>query len=253
MVLKFDRGGFFKGGMRAEMKCFRKIICLCILLLMFGCSTKRSEQARRGVAESGFLGDYSILRQGGEGEPLLIYRNPEADWPSYKQILLDPVAYYGGPETYPKGATRNDLQDLVNRFYYILYNVLAEDYQMVDKPGPYTLRLQLAITSVKESSAAMDTVSVVAPYIINPARNLAGNLSGESPFTGEASIEAKITDGSSGELLYAAVDRRVGERTVNPSTRRWVDVEQILYYWGDLSRYRLCKLRGGEDCSRPEQ
>ena len=235
------------------MSWLQKIFCLCLLLLVCACATKQSEQARRGVKESGFLGDYSMLRQGGEGEPRLIYQNPEADWPSYNQIFLAPVAYYGGPDTYPKGATRNDLQELVNRFYYIIYNDLAQDYQMVDKPGPNTLRLQVALTSVKEASAAMDTVSVVMPYVINPVRNLAGNVSGESPFTGAASIEAKITDGLSGELLYAAVDRRVGERTVAPSTKRWVDVEAILYYWGDLSRYRLCILRGGVDCSRPEQ
>lgn len=235
------------------MNWFQKIFCLCLMLLVCACATKQSEQARRGVKESGFLGDYSMLRKGGKGEPLLIYQNPEADWPSYNKILLAPVAYYGGPDTYPKGATRNDLQDLVNRFFYIIYHNLAEDYQMVDKPGPNTLRLQVALTSVKESSAAVDTVSVVMPCVINPVRNAAGNVSGESPFTGAASVEAKITDGLSGELLYAAVDRRVGERTSDPSTKRWVDVESILYYWGDLSRYRLCILRGGVDCSRPKQ
>lgn len=233
------------------MNWLQKFFCLCLLLLI--CTCAKSEQARRGVKESGFLGDYSMLRQGGEGEPLLIYQNPEADWPTYNQILLAPVAYYGGPDTYPKGATRNDLQDLVNRFYYIIYHDLAEDYQMVDKPGPNTLRLQVAITSVKGASATMDTISVVAPYIINPVRNAAGKVSGESPLTGAASIEAKITDGLSGELLYAAVDRRVGERTIEPSTKRWVDVEAIFYYWGDLSRYRLCILRGGLDCRRPKE
>lgn len=235
------------------MSRFPKTICFCILLMLCGCASKQSEQARRGVKESGFLGDYSMLRQGGEGEALLVYKNPAADWPSYNQILLEPVAYYGGADTYPKGVTRADLQELVNRFHYILYNDLGQDYRMVDKPGPNTLRIGVAITSVKESSAAMDTVSVVAAPIINPIRNFAGNISGESPLAGEASIEAKVTDGLSGELLYAAVDRRVGERTMAPSTKRWVDVEQILYYWADLSRYRFCVLRGGEDCSRPEQ
>jgi hypothetical protein len=174
-------------------------------------------QQARTVEKSGFLGDYSMLSRGGEGEALLFYENPEANWPSYNKIFLAPVAYYGGRETYPKGFTRADLQKLVNRFYYIL-------------------------------------VSAVVPVIVNPIRNFAGSLSGETIFAGQASIEAKITDGLTGKLLYAAVDRRVGQRsTSGSSTRRTADVEEIMWFWGDLARYRLCTLRGGEECIRPEQ
>lgn len=195
-----------------------------------------------------------MLSPGGEGEALLFYENPEANWPAYNKIFLAPVAYYGGRETYPIGFTRADLQKLVNRFYYILYNDLAEDYQMVEEPAPGTLRIQVALTSVGESSQTADSVSAVAPVIVNPIRNFAGSLSGETIFVGQASIEAKITDGLTGKLLYAAVDRRVGQRsTSGSSTRRTADVEEIMWYWGDLARYRLCTLRGGEECIRPEQ
>ena len=230
-----------------------RVVLLSALALLIGCATSQSKQART-VEKSGFLGDYSMLSPGGEGEALLFYENPEANWPSYNKIFLAPVAYYGGRETYPKGFTRADLQKLVNRFYYILYNDLAEDYQMVDEPAPDTLRIQVALTSVGESSQTADSVSAVAPVIVNPIRNFAGSLSGETIFAGQASIEAKITDGLTGKLLYAAVDRRVGQRsTSGSSTRRTADVEEIMWYWGDLARYRLCTLRGGEECIRPEQ
>jgi len=230
-----------------------RVVLLSALALLIGCTTSQSKQART-VEKSGFLGDYSMLSPGGEGEALLFYENPEANWPSYNKIFLAPVAYYGGRDTYPKGFTRADLQKLVNRFYYILYNDLAEDYQMVDEPAPDTLRIQVALTSVGESSQTADSVSAVAPVIVNPIRNFAGSLSGETVFAGQASIEAKITDGLTGKLLYAAVDRRVGQRsTSGSSTRRTADVEEIMWYWGDLARYRLCTLRGGEECIRPEQ
>lgn len=230
-----------------------RVVLLSALALLIGCTTSQSKQART-VEKSGFLGDYSMLSPGGEGEALLFYENPEANWPSYNKIFLAPVAYYGGRETYPKGFTRADLQKLVNRFYYILYNDLAQDYQMVDEPAPDTLRIQVALTSVGESSQTADSVSAVAPVIVNPIRNFAGSLSGETILAGQASIEARITDGLTGKLLYAAVDRRVGQRsTSGSSTRRTADVEEIMWYWGDLARYRLCTLRGGEECIRPEQ
>ncbi len=229
-----------------------KVVFLSALAVLIGCATSQSKQARR-VEKSGFLGDYSMLRPGGEGEALLFYENPEANWPGYNKIVLAPVAYYGGRDTYPKGFTRADLQELVNRFYYILYNDLAEDYQMVGEPTPHTLHIQVALTSVGESSQTADSVSAVAPFIVNPIRNFAGSLSGETVFAGQASIEIKITDGLTGKLLYAAVDRRVGQRTMSSTTSRSADVEEIMWYWGDLARYRLCTLRGGEKCVRPEQ
>ena len=228
-----------------------RTIFLCALVLLIGCTTSQSKQARR-VEKSGFLGDYSMLRPGGEGEPLLYYENPEANWPAYNKIYLAPVAYYGGRDTYPKGVTRADLQELVNRFYYILYHDLAEDYQMVDALDTHTLRVQVALTSVGESSQTADSVSAVVPFIANPIRNFAGSLSGETVFAGHASIEVRITDGLTERLLYAAVDRRVGQRTMSSTTSRTADVEEIMWYWGDLARYRLCTLRGGEKCIRPE-
>ena len=229
-----------------------RVVLLSALALLIGCATSQSKQART-VEKSGFLGDYSMLSPGGEGEALLFYENPEANWPSYNKIFLAPVAYYGGRDTYPKGFTRADLQKLVNRFYYILYNDVAEDYQMVDEPAPHTLRIQVALTSVGESSQTVDSVSAVAPVIVNPIRNLAGSLSGETVFAGQASIEIKITDELTGKLLFAAVDRRVGQRTMSSTTSRTADVEEIMWYWGDLARYKLCTLRGGEKCIMPEQ
>ena len=229
-----------------------RVVLLSALALLIGCATSQSKQART-VEKSGFLGDYSMLSPGGEGEALLFYENPEANWPSYNKIFLAPVAYYGGRDTYPKGFTRADLQKLVNRFYYILYNDLAEDYQMVDEPAPHTLRIQVALTSVGESSQTADSVSAVAPVIVNPIRNFAGSLSGETVFAGQASIEIKITDELTGKLLFAAVDRRVGQRTMSSTTSRTADVEEIMWYWGDLARYKLCMLRGGEKCIVPEQ
>ncbi len=229
-----------------------RVVLLSALALLIGCTTSQSKQAPR-VEKSGFLGDYSMLRSGGKGKALLYYENPEANWPAYNKIYLAPVAYYGGRDTYPKGFTRADLQELVNRFYYILYNDLAQDYQMVGEAVPHTLRIQVALTRVGESSQTADTVSAVVPFIANPIRNFAGSLSGETVLAGQASIEVKITDELTGKLLYAAVDRRVGQRTMSSTTSRTADVEEIMWYWGDLARYRLCTLRGGEECIRPEQ
>jgi Protein of unknown function (DUF3313) len=43
---------------------------------------------------SGFLDDYSLLREGGPGEIGLVYRNPAATWTAYDKVLLEPVTLW---------------------------------------------------------------------------------------------------------------------------------------------------------------
>jgi len=53
------------------------IVCVGAALMLAGCA--ESQQARR-TQTSGFLGgDYEKLREGNEGEALLVFREPEAD------------------------------------------------------------------------------------------------------------------------------------------------------------------------------
>jgi len=79
-------------------------------------------------------------------------------------------------------------------------------------------------------------------------------VSGKPLFVGEATIEGKVTDALTGELLGAAVDRRVGGK--GPSEEKltsWGDVEHALQYWAKNSRYRLCMARGEKtQCQPPE-
>ncbi|MDH3664341.1 MAG: DUF3313 family protein, partial [Alphaproteobacteria bacterium] len=68
-----------------------------VALLLTGCA--QSQQARN-VQTSGFLGsDYAKLREGREGEVLLVFSDPGADWSTYDSIKLDPVTIWAGEES----------------------------------------------------------------------------------------------------------------------------------------------------------
>ena len=54
-------------------------------------------------ASTGFLGDYSVLREGEDDEALLIYRNPTTAWKSYDKVKLDPVTIWRGGDSPLKG------------------------------------------------------------------------------------------------------------------------------------------------------
>ena len=77
---------------------------------------------------------------------------------------------------------------------------------------------------------------------------------GKPLFVGEASIEMKISDAESGEILAASADRRVGKRHLDSgSFDSWDDVHKTLAYWAEQLRYRLCQQRGESTCVPPKE
>ena len=226
----------------------KKYLALIVLvtaaaLLAAGCA--RTKQARK-FEGSGFLDDYAMLQKGGEGEELMIYRNAEAYWPGYKRVLLDPIQIWREKEKADK-IPLEDLQRLANNFYIFLNEELAKDYEMVKEPGAATLRIQVAMTDVQKSSAALDTVTTVIPvaFVITAGT---GYATGKPPFTGQAAFEGRIVDAQSGTLLAAAVDRRVGGKTIKNFVDSWDDANSVLKVWSKMLRVRLCTFRGEKDC-----
>lgn len=229
------------------------IICVLILGLLAGCAA--TKQAR-DVDQSGFLGDiYPKLREGKEGEALLVYK-PErintARFAKYTKILLDPVTIWRGEESRKEGVPQKDIQILADHFFSLLYLTFKQDYEMVQAPSPNTLRIQVAITKVEESMVVMDVVSTVVPQA-RALSTLKGLATGKPAFVGEASVEAKISDAETGKVLAAVVDRRVGNKKLEAEAfDTWGDVNEILEYWAKQSRFRLCEARGGANCVHPD-
>ena len=230
---------------------------LLLALVVTGCATT---QEAKSVEKSGFLGDYSMLkegerstiRQGAENQALLVYKNPAADWRKYKKVWLDPVTVWvSQKDSQLKEVSVEDRQRLAALLWSNLDEQLRKDYVMTSQAGPDVMRVQAAITEAGESNAVLDTVTSVIPQ----TRLLSGMVSlgrGVSLFTGSASVEMKVTDTETGTLLLAAVDRRGGTKSLMGVTNSWNDVEQAYRFWAEKSRYRLCQWRGGMNCVEPK-
>lgn len=230
-------------------------ITLIVLICWFIAGCAATKQAR-DVEQSGFLGDiYPKLRKGKEGEALLVYKPDKIDsarFARYTKILLDPVTIWRGEESREKGVPQEDIQVLADHFYSLLYLTFEQDYEMVQKPGPNTLRIQVAITKLEESMVVLDVVSTVVPQA-RALSTLKGLATGKPAFVGEASVEAKVSDAQSGRILAAVVDRRVGKKKLEAEVfDTWGDVNEILEYWSKQARFRLCEARGGTNCVHPE-
>jgi hypothetical protein len=61
----------------------------------------------------------------------------------------------------------------------------------------------------------------------------------------------KITDATTGTILFEGVDSRVGTKNPSGIWDKWEDVDSALAYWADRMGYRLCTERGGTGCVAP--
>jgi len=226
---------------------FPWVLLLCITAS--GCA--RTYQARY-VDPAGFLDDYSLLKEGEDNEAILSYWKNGVSWPSYKKIIVEPVLVKKAPDSGLNDMTHAEnfrLQELLD---YRLREGLKQYFKLVTKPGTDTIRVQYAITDVETSVVLLDMFSSVYPS----ARTLSALkhlVTGTESFVGKASIEGKITDSTTGDLLMAAADARAGGKTLIGSTNEWDDVEESYKYWALNLGFQLCQRQGRVDCNPPEE
>jgi len=222
--------------------CGTVIAVLTATLIVSGCAV--TKQAR-SVEKSGFLGDYSKLKSGEKDRSLLYYENPAAVWPSYDKVLLDPVRVYTSPESGLGKVSREELQSIVNYFDASVRTALEADYKIVDKPGPGTIRIRIALTDAAGSKEISDTISNVLPPGIAISL-LKEAFTGKALGVGDASVEVELLDSVSDDRLAAAVDARVGGKTFKGKFDKWDDVKKSIDYWSEKLRSRLADSQAGQ-------
>jgi hypothetical protein len=213
---------------------------LCVLMLLGACATMQA----RSVTKSGFLGDYSQLKEGGDGKALLVYIDPKADIKSYNRILMDPVKLYASSENSMENVSLDDRKKLLNYADAALREHLAKNYVFVREPGPGVMRLRVAITEADSSYVALDTVSTVLPVGLALA-GLQTAATGSCSFVGSAGVEAELQDSQTSKRLMAAVDRQVGGKMTGKGDKfdQWHTVKNAIDLWAERLQTRLAEQR----------
>ncbi len=219
-------------------------------LLLAGCSQtaapepnliqRASGETPAAPPPTGFLGnDYSLLTPPAEGsdqKAMLRYVNPSANWNSYNKIMIAPVTFWANDDSKVSAA---DQQALCDYTYNVLVKDLGKNFVIVDQPGPGVLKLSVALTDATSAVPVLRSVSVIVPQ----ARALSlikMAATGTYAFVGSAQGALKLNDSTSGQLLAAAVDKRVGGTSVtNVTVFQWGDAEHAIDYWAELTDQRL--------------
>ena len=195
-----------------------------------------------------FLGNNlcSKLTPGSSNQADLRYVNPNAQWSQYNKVLIQPVTFWAGDDTKISAA---DQQQLTNYFYKVLEQQLSQKFQVVSEPGPGVMTVQVALDDATTATPVLRSLSVAEPHVRLVA-TLKYLATGTYPFIGSAQAEAKITDSVTGQVLAAAVSKRVGGGSVKAADQ-WElgDAENALTYWAQTLTNRLSSWTSGTAAS----
>ena len=222
------------------------LVALCAPL-MAGCGP--SLRARSVDLRDSFLVNPSILQRGSDDQALYRYQNPDADVPEYRKIIVDPVLIYN--EAQMDAATRKNYQALANNGYTYIVQALQNDYTIVTNPGQDTMNLQFGIVSADRSAVVRNLISTVLPVGMAMSA-VKYEVTGKPSAVGDVTAEVRITDSRTGQLIGAALDRRVGGKELRGVLDSWENADAALKYWAQRIRFMLCVARGGMFCVRPD-
>jgi hypothetical protein len=206
------------------------------LASMAAAGSSKTRKSGMSIEQSGSLADYlrlsetdSAIPGESESRSRLRYINPDADWPAYRKVLVDPVSFFCSEDVNPP----REVQTILNHLWAELRKELKQDYELVDSPQLGTLRISIAL--------------------FGPTLAERQGIERSKPsFLAYAMAEAKFTDAESGSLLAAAIDKRIGGETFK-NFDSWSDVRAAVDLWAKFIVFRLCLLRGESDCIPPTE
>jgi len=234
MLMKFSR----------ITQVFTALFFVFTVLIVGGCA---STYQARSVEESGFLGDYSMLKEGTWSQALLVYINPDANelCKNYTKVLLEPVSIWVKADSSLEDVSEEDRQMLTDYLYDSLKEALSKDYEIVDRAGQGVLRVRAALTEADGSWVVLDTITSIVPIALGLS-TLKQLTFGTASFVADASIELELEDSMSQVRLAAMVDRRAGGKGWSKKFNEWGKVEKAFDYWAEKVQKGLTTCRAGE-------
>ncbi len=134
------------------------------------------------------------------------YSTP-VDWLRYRNIIIEPVAIYSGPDNQFGKIPDKGRKQLADYMQEQFTEKLGTVFNLVQKPEHDTLRLQLTLTGASATKAVIGTFSrfdlVGGPY--NAVQSVRGR---EGTMTGSVIYAVEIFDASDGRLLRAFVTKQ---------------------------------------------
>jgi hypothetical protein len=178
--------------------------------------------------DSGFLGDYSALKEvkDAAGDTVMRYMSPKFKPGAYQAVMIDPTQYYPAPKP-TEQVTSSTLTEISSYLDKGLHEKLGAKTKVVFEPGPGVLRIRPAITAVAPQTVGLK------PYQVIPIAFIITSAKGRGK---EAAlhVEIDVVDSVTGERMGASVRKGIGAKLASDKAPLSLkDVQPLLDKWID--------------------
>lgn len=207
---------------------FRFAILLLPLCLLIACETTEPEKRHHLSTYSGLetqagpLGNKALVR---EGDPKKLER--------YNRVIIEDVKVYTPKNKNPKKkyATREESEELAERFEDILEEELGKHYEITRYRSYKTLTVRAALTELRPSQPELFAVNYL-PYAGMAATGLKlASKEKETIGAGSTTVEIEVLDSRSRRQLFAMVDQLKGSRLQIGGLEKWGQTEGAMRMW----------------------
>ena len=189
----------------------RVILLLNLVVVMIISSltpaVAQTEFVSLGLAPSGFLDDYGILKPDNQLEGDYNYLKESFTIREYPNIIIEPVEIWYDPESPYKGISPDKLAAMTEEFRNTLTQSLVGTVNWVFEPGPGVTSLRVAITNVYAVKPKKGILNYTPIGLVSGAVKSA---SGTDYKLDNALLEAELRDSTNGELQGAVMASRLG-------------------------------------------
>ncbi len=212
---------------------------LLIAALLGGCSTTTvNAPPTTAMIRSGFLSDYSVLSADTRNRGRLRYEAPNRRIAESEGIAFDRIHIWRTRDDSLGNIEALELQRVADDLYFALRAQLENDYAIVEEPNGAALVIHLGLTDVRESDVPLDVFATSIP----PVKLLSEDREPTDAvrrLLGAAAIEMEIEDAKTGEVLFAAIDRRISTDFGATGPASWATMREAFEFWANRVAARL--------------
>ncbi|HKT26584.1 DUF3313 domain-containing protein [Dyella sp.] len=178
----------------------RQLLAAAVCIAMSGCASVKPVPYS-GIASSSYLSPSKHSSR-------VPYRYDTAvSWRSYQKMIIDPVTVYQGPDNQFGNMREEDKTALASYMQNAFAGKLGKRFELVNEPGPGTLRLKLTLTGAKTTTAVLGTFTKfdIGGGMYNSVQAIRGR---EGLMNGSVIYSVEIYDALSHQLLSAYITKQ---------------------------------------------